>query len=66
MRPSEACKQAGLKSLDELSQRSGRTTQTLRNWWNSPEDRPLFLMVLKAAALDAMAARLAEVEQAAL
>lgn len=33
MKPSEKCKQAGLKSLAELSEISGESVQTLNNWW---------------------------------
>lgn len=32
MKPSEECKQAGLKSLAELSRISGESVQTLNNW----------------------------------
>ena len=33
MKPSEKCKLAGLKSLDELSKISGESSQTLINWF---------------------------------
>lgn len=32
MKPSERCKQAGLKSLAELSEITGESVQTLNNW----------------------------------
>ncbi len=32
MKPSEICKQAGLKSLAELSEITGESVQTLNNW----------------------------------
>ncbi len=38
MTPSEQCKQAGLKSLEEVSKFSGQSVQTLINWHkNKPE-----------------------------
>lgn len=49
MKPSEKCKQAGLKSLDELSKLTGESTQTLRNWHKS---RPVaFETILYGAAM---------------
>lgn len=32
MKPHEICKRAGLKSLAELSEKSGVSIQTLNNW----------------------------------
>lgn len=48
MTTSEKAKAAGLKNLNELSEITGQSTQTLRNWdINKPE---LFNIVLKGAA----------------
>lgn len=48
MKTSEKAKAAGLKNLNELSQMTGKPTQTLNNWdKNEPE---LFDIVLKGAA----------------
>ena len=48
MKTSEKAKAAGLKNLAELSELTGQSTQTLRNWdENKPE---LFNVVLKGAA----------------
>lgn len=47
MKPSEKCKQAGLKSLAELSATTGESVQTLINWSkNKPQ---LFNVVLTGA-----------------
>ena len=47
MKTSEKAKAAGLKNLTELSELTGQSTQTLRNWdENKPE---LFSIVLKGA-----------------
>ena len=58
MKPSEKCKAAGLKSLDELSEISGDSVQTLNNWSKTKTRR--FELILKGvmfektmAALDA-------------
>lgn len=48
MKPSEQCKAAGLKSLDELSKNSGVSEQTLINW-HKRKPR-LFALVLLGAA----------------
>ena len=48
MKTSEKAKAAGLKNLAELSEITGQSTQTLRNWdANKPE---LFEVVLMGAA----------------
>ena len=39
MKPSEQCKQAGLKSLAELSELTGESVQTLNNWHKSKPER---------------------------
>ena len=44
MTASEAAKSAGLKSLAEVSELTGVSTQTLNNWFN--EKRKLFEIVL--------------------
>ncbi len=50
MKPSEKCKVAGLKSLNELSQLSGESVQTLNNWYkNKPR---VFELVLRGAAME--------------
>ncbi len=47
MRPSELCKQAGLKSLAELADITRESVQTLNNWYkNKPV---LFATVLDGA-----------------
>ena len=47
MKTSEKAKAAGLKNLSELSEITGQSTQTLRNWdENKPE---LFQVVLEGA-----------------
>lgn len=47
MKPSQACKKAGLASLLELSELSGTSPQTLTNWHrNKPH---LFELVLLGA-----------------
>jgi len=48
MKPSEKCKEAGLKSLAELSEISGESVQTLNNW--SKNKPVVFELVLKGAA----------------
>ena len=49
MKTSEKAKAAGLKNLTELSEITGQSTQTLRNWdENKPE---LFAVVLEGAAI---------------
>jgi len=48
MKTSEKAKAVGLKNLAELSEITGQSTQTLRNWdENKPE---LFAVVLEGAA----------------
>lgn len=48
MKPSEKCKEAGLKSLAELSDMTDVSVQTLNNWF---KDKPaLFDIVLTGAA----------------
>jgi len=50
MKPSELCKQAGLKSLLELSEITGESVQTLNNWHkNKPR---LFNLVLRGAVME--------------
>ncbi len=50
MKPSEKCKAAGLKSLNEISQLSGESVQTLNNWHkNKPR---VFELVLRGAAME--------------
>lgn len=49
MKPSEKCKKFGLKSLNELSEISGESVQTLNNWY---KNKPfLFDAVLNHALL---------------
>ena len=49
MKPSEKCKKAGLKSLAELSEITGRTSKVLIDWANND---PLFFdIVLHGAVL---------------
>lgn len=38
MKPSEKCKQAGLKSLSELGQITGRSQRTLTEWARTDPD----------------------------
>jgi hypothetical protein len=46
-KPSEKCKAAGLKSLNELAEITGESVQTLNNWYkNKPQ---LFKVVLAGA-----------------
>lgn len=50
MKPSEICKKAGLKNLEECSERSGVSVQTLTNW---SRDKPkLFNYLVRGVALD--------------
>lgn len=49
MKPSEKAKAAGLKSLTELSEISGESTQTLNNWFNNYPLR--FELILKGAVI---------------
>jgi hypothetical protein len=49
MKPSEACKKAGLKNLDELSQFTKKPVQTLIRWFN---DDPNFFELLLRGAVD--------------
>ena len=49
MKPSEQCKEAGLKSLVQLSQITGESQQTLINWHkNKPR---LFAVVVAGARI---------------
>lgn len=50
MKPSEAAKLAGLKSLAELAEISGESVQTLNNWFKNESRR--FELVLKGAVLE--------------
>jgi hypothetical protein len=45
MKPSEAVKQAGLKSLTEFADITGESVQTLNNWFKSYPRR--FELILK-------------------
>ena len=47
MKPSEQCKEAGLKSLAELVEISGVSEQTLINWHKNKPD--LFAVVIAGA-----------------
>lgn len=47
MKPSDRCKAAGLRSLKELSEITGKTVQTLINW--NREKPELFELVLIGA-----------------
>ena len=50
MTPSQQAKAAGLKSLSQVSEMTGQSTQTLSNWAkNKPE---LFRIVLKGCKAD--------------
>ena len=60
MTASEAVKQAGLKSLAELSEISGVSFQTLNNWFNSKPR--LFELVLKGAVLEQTMERLSSID----
>lgn len=60
MRPSDRCKQVGLKSLNELAELTGESVQTLNNWSkNKPQ---LFRIVLLGAALDKLKTNIDEVD----
>lgn len=48
MTPSEQCKKAGLKSLAELAQITGRSTRTLQHW---AVNEPKFFAVVVAGAV---------------
>ena len=48
MKPSEKCKAAGLKSLAELSELSGKPVRTLTDWSGS---QPQFFAVILAGAV---------------
>ena len=50
MKASEACKAAGLKSLAELAQISGKPVATLSNWWN--KERRHFVLMLWGAVME--------------
>ena len=56
MKPSEKCKTAGLKSLAELSEITGKSVQTLNNW--SKADPLFFNVVVVGAAVKKMTAEL--------
>ena len=47
MKPSEQCKEAGLKSLVQLSQITGESQQTLINWH---KNKPRLFSVVVAGA----------------
>ena len=47
MKPSEQCKEAGLKSLVQLSQITGESQQTLINWH---KNKPRLFAVVVAGA----------------
>lgn len=49
MKPSEKCKQAGLKSLNELAEISGESVQTLNNWFKYKP--AVFDLVLRGAVM---------------
>ena len=55
-KPSEQCKAAGLKSLAELSEISGESTQTLNNWFKNEPRR--FELILKAVLFEQTMRRL--------
>lgn len=46
--PSKACKQAGMRSLTQLSEMSGTSIQTLSNWYKNK--RALFDLVMLGAS----------------
>jgi len=48
VKPSEKCKKAGLKSLAELSEMTGKPVQTLIRWH---EDDPVFFDILLRGAV---------------
>ena len=52
--PSELCKAAGLKSLNELSKISGQSVSTLCSWFKNPEKRYVFDAVMEKAARDSV------------
>lgn len=59
IKPSEAAKRAGLKSLAELSNISGESVQTLNNWFKNEPRR--FELILKGAVLEKISERMAMV-----
>ncbi len=50
MKPSEAAKLAGMKSLTQLAEISGESVQTLNNWHKNEPRR--FELVLKGAVFE--------------
>jgi len=50
MKPSEKCKEAGLKSLAELAEITGESVQTLNNW--SKNKPRVFDLVLRGSAME--------------
>ena len=50
MKPSERCKEAGLKSLAELAERSEESVQTLNNWFKKKRRR--FELILAGVTAD--------------
>lgn len=49
MTPAEQCKQAGLKSLAELAEITGRSPRTLQHW---AVNEPKFFAVVLAGAVE--------------
>ena len=58
MKPSEAAKSAGLKSLAELAEISTESVQTLNNWFNNEPRR--FELILKGAVFEKTVERLSK------
>ena len=47
---SQYCKANGLKSLQQLSEVTNVSVQTLSNWWKSEEKNQLFKVVVTGAS----------------
>lgn len=60
MKPSEACKKAGLRSLKELAHISGESVQTLNNWHKKYPRR--FELILKGVVLERSVAQLNDLD----
>ena len=50
MKPFEVCKKVGLSGLDELSEYSGVSVQTLNNWFKSDRQRRQFIVLALGAS----------------
>jgi len=58
-RPSDIAKAAGLKSLKEISDATGKSVQTLNNWHKDEPD--LFRIVVKGVAAEKFAHNLEQI-----